>query len=66
MICILELLHPRSAEDQETSNNEGKTFHSASLNKPHDMIHNETSYWTDEKILRLLHDIYFSVVETFQ
>jgi hypothetical protein len=42
----------------------GKVLHSASLNKPSDTVHYETSCWTDEEIQRTSFDVHFSVVET--
>jgi hypothetical protein len=39
----------------------GKIQHGASMNKPSDTIHNETSCWTIE-ILRASPDVHFSAV----
>jgi hypothetical protein len=54
-----------SRRSGDKSDKKGKILHSASVNKPYDIIHNETSYWTDEEIQRMLHDIHFSVAETW-
>jgi hypothetical protein len=38
----------------------GKILHGASVNKPSNTIHNETSCGTDDEIQRTSHDAYFS------
>jgi hypothetical protein len=38
-----------------------KILHAASINKPSDMTHDETSYWSDERIQTISCDVHFSV-----
>jgi hypothetical protein len=42
---------------------EGKTLHSACVNKARDTIHNETSCWTLEEIQRMSYDVHFLLVK---
>jgi hypothetical protein len=40
-----------------------KILHGTSLNKPGDIVHNKTSFWTDEEIQRTLSNVHSSVVK---
>jgi hypothetical protein len=46
-------------------NKKGRVLYGTYIKKPDDTIQNEISYWTNDKIQRMSHDIHFSVVETW-
>jgi hypothetical protein len=67
--CFLRRKLITDAARSQTKFDKGQTplrrrrYYTAPLvEKPGDMMYNERSYWTDEKIQRTSHDAYFSVV----
>jgi hypothetical protein len=45
---------------------EGEIPYNVSVNKPCDIIHNEISYWTDEKSLGMSPDMHFTMLKTWR